>query len=262
MARVNVETRALAEHRFYNLMTILKFNRPETIGLLVLFWHDSQECGVWKGSRQEVEKFIPYPRESRSEIFNALIDQDYISECENNEFLIHGNKKHIEAIENKKNAGSAGGKAKAKKVNEIKASLAHASGVLARGRSALPNTIQYNAVQFSALQNNSIQKKEEYSPERSVERIRAVAAYSSLETVFQERKVTEKIQLRWQAAFPDSEWVVEQINKALAWEDSNPTRRKKNFPAFITRWLTKGWDFRKTEGVQSKRDYSFLKESS
>ena len=84
----------------------------------------------------------------------------------------------------------------------------------------------------------------------------AIACYRSLESVFRERKVSEGIQLRWTEAFPESEWVVEEIRKALVWESATPLRRKKNFAAFISRWLTKGWDFRKTSPAAPKTDWS------
>jgi hypothetical protein len=66
-----------------------------------------------------------------------------------------------------------------------------------------------------------------------------------LQKIFQERGVTEKVQTSWLEAFPDVRWIRGEVLKALSWEESNPQRKKKLFAAFITRWLTKGWDQRK-----------------
>lgn len=97
-------------------------------------------------------------------------------------------------------------------------------------------------------------RREEDSGERfSQTPSAAIPDYSSLSETFLERKVDLKVQRSWAEAFPDREWVVAEIRKALAWELSNPTRRKKNFSAFITRWLTKGWDYRKTESTPVRR---------
>jgi hypothetical protein len=88
--------------------------------------------------------------------------------------------------------------------------------------------------------------KKESSSEHSGECIETALCYFSLDAIFQERKVSRKVQESWIAAFPESEWVCNEIQKALAWEVSNPSRRKKNFASFITRWMTKGWDQRRT----------------
>lgn len=108
MARVNVETRALAEGRFTKLMEDLRMSRAETLGTLVLFWHDSQEQEVWKATKERVKEFVP--DEARAEdVFNALVRRRYVSECPDGEFTIHGNRKHIEAHSELQEAGRRGG---------------------------------------------------------------------------------------------------------------------------------------------------------
>lgn len=78
-------------------------------------------------------------------------------------------------------------------------------------------------------------------------------SFKIIEIDLQKRSVKKEVQQRWLDAFPDAAWIVGEVRKALAWEDANPTRRKKNFGAFITRWLTKGWDYRKT----NKTDFNW-----
>jgi hypothetical protein len=95
-------------------------------------------------------------------------------------------------------------------------------------------------------------KREEESSEGSFEPV--AAAYLNLKSIFLERKVTQAVQSRWLEAFPDSEWVSEQIKTALAWEAAHPARKKKNFAAFITRWLTRGWDQRRVVLQVSKQE--------
>lgn len=88
--------------------------------------------------------------------------------------------------------------------------------------------------------------REEKSTERpQAVRYRATNEYLILDDIFKTRKVSEEVQKSWTVAFPEPQWVITEIRKALSWEASNPRKRKKNFSAFITNWLNKGWDNRK-----------------
>lgn len=171
MARVNVETRALGEHRFATLAEDLSMARYQAIGMLVIFWHDSQERGVWRGSKERIMKFIPLQKSERSECFDALLENEYITRfegSEEDEFVIHGNRKHIEALEERKEAAAEGGRAKARKINQNKESLAHGRDPLPPAKSPLPNSIQSSTKQSNAVQSNSIQKRKERAPSASV----------------------------------------------------------------------------------------------
>ena len=46
-------------------------------------------------------------------------------------------------------------------------------------------------------------------------------------------------------AFPDPAFVVGEARKAVAWEESNPARRKKDFARFLNNWLARAWDSRR-----------------
>lgn len=93
-------------------------------------------------------------------------------------------------------------------------------------------------------------------------RVCSLPCYASLESVFSEREVSEEIQTRWTEAFPDTEWVVEQIRQALAWESAVPNRKKKKFGAFITGWLTRGWDKRRIPNPHvGQNNYAYRREA-
>jgi hypothetical protein len=70
-------------------------------------------------------------------------------------------------------------------------------------------------------------------------------SYLSIHPILLGRRVTQKLSETWEIAFPDSDWVVQQINKAIAWEAANPKRMKKDFGKFMTNWMNKGWDERR-----------------
>lgn len=112
------------------------------------------------------------------------------------------------------------------------------------------NVLESN-ISSTCLEREKERKKEEREEKESCERsfeplAAAFAGDSFFEKTFTERSVTRQVQDSWVEAFPDIQWIRGEIAKALSWEASNPNRRKKNFGAFITRWLTKSWDQRKT----------------
>jgi hypothetical protein len=153
---VNVETRALAEQRFVDLASQLGLSRVETIGMLVIFWHDSQEREIWEGTREEITRFIPVAKKERGVYFDALLENDYISETATEGlFVIRGNRKHVEALGERRDAAAEGGRAKARKIKENKASLALGSEVLPPAKSALPNALQSNTKQSNSEKKES-----------------------------------------------------------------------------------------------------------
>lgn len=79
----------------------------------------------------------------------------------------------------------------------------------------------------------------------------ALAEFDQFSELFKQRGVTLTQQVVLLKAFPDPTWVTQEIHKAVAWELANPTRRKKNFSAFLHRWFTKSWDQRKTTPIQN-----------
>lgn len=59
--------------------------------------------------------------------------------------------------------------------------------------------------------------------------------------------VSVEAQLSWLAAYPESSWIRQEINKAAAWIAVNPKRAPKKYAPFMGNWLSRGWEsFRKT----------------
>ena len=54
-------------------------------------------------------------------------------------------------------------------------------------------------------------------------------------------------------AFPEPNWLMREARKAVAWEEANPTRRKKDFARFLNNWLSRAWDSRKVPGSYQQR---------
>jgi len=79
-------------------------------------------------------------------------------------------------------------------------------------------------------------------PTELVEALKPFDLESKLQTTFIERKVPTETQQAFLDAYPDPKWVAQQVFKALAWEVTNPHKKKKNFPRFLGNWLSRGWD--------------------
>lgn len=75
-----------------------------------------------------------------------------------------------------------------------------------------------------------------------------------------ERGVSLDAQNAWLAAFPEPEWVIGEIRKALSWETADPRRKKKIFSRFMNNWLTKAWDMRRLE-PSGRPNYALKRES-
>lgn len=59
--------------------------------------------------------------------------------------------------------------------------------------------------------------------------------------------VPMRLQESWLSSYPDPAWIKQEINKAASWILSNPKKAPKKFPAFMSSWLSRGWEqFRKT----------------
>jgi len=69
--------------------------------------------------------------------------------------------------------------------------------------------------------------------------------------IFTDRRVKPTVTQSWATAFPDPKWLMGEIRKAIAWENANPARRKKDFGRFMTNWLMKGWDSRRVSPSQA-----------
>ena len=168
MARVNVETRALAERRLEVLMKTLRWRKREALGTLVLLWHDSQEQLISHATKRQVMDWLDAKNDQEAEkILNALVRSGYVDAEPNDIFHIRGNKKHVEAFLDLKVAQIKGGLASAESRKNKKLAQVPLPIDLNTPSSATEvNAKQSNAEQSNSIQNNSIQdnKKKEIKP--------------------------------------------------------------------------------------------------
>lgn len=77
--------------------------------------------------------------------------------------------------------------------------------------------------------------------------------YFEMADVFAQRGVKAKITRSWEEAYPEPQWVMQEIRKALAWETANASRKKKDFGRFMTNWLSRAWDSRRVAPASANR---------
>jgi len=100
-----------------------------------------------------------------------------------------------------------------------------------------PNaTIQYNTIHHSTVQNTT--RSEQPS-------VVFPDGVGELKSLWLERGVKPTQLDAMLSAFPDAAFIKGEALKAVAWEESNPARRKKDFARFLNNWLARAWDSRR-----------------
>lgn len=247
MARVNVEGRALAETRFLHLKREAGLKRLETIGMLVVFWHDSQERLIISGTRKELEKFIYVQPEKIPVVFDAMVNNDYLTDNGDGTYTIRGNKRQVGYLAKKRQAASLGGKATsaAKKKSYKSTSKQHSSSTREP-----TEVLRFDSIRSDSIQSDSSKNKN--TAERSSTSSAPPTAPHSFPPGFEDPVAQEFIVKNgikqtaidaWFRAYQDPAWIQLCVLNAVAWVANNPQRAPKtNYGAFIGKWLARDWE--------------------
>lgn len=253
MARVSIEVRAAAAAK--KLARAMGWTRTDAIGRLYYFWHDSQELEQTHCTFSDIVLWMDIDRDAENDIVPAMIEAGFISE-DGDRFLICGNDKHIENLKQHREAAKRGGQRSGEvralnavkrlpQQNEASASTDRFEKIEAYGSTESQVPVEPSSLQFSAVQFSTIQKEEEGAEgSKNQEPVAVVFGDEDLQGILSERGVKQKQFEAWLKAYPEIVWVTQEIKRAAVWEISNPANKKKNFAAFIARWLAKGWDTR------------------
>ena len=115
------------------------------------------------------------------------------------------------------------------------------------------NTIQYNTIQDST---------EQYTTRSEQSSIVFPDGVSELSELWLARGVKPKQLETMLQAFPDSSFIMGEAKKAVAWEEANPQRRKKDFARFLNNWLARAWDSRRFIPHQKNNNDGELREAT
>ena len=118
----------------------------------------------------------------------------------------------------------------------------------ARGKSL--GVIPATNVTNERNETNVTYERTDIAPSSPSDKLEAIAEFEPIRSILESRKVSVKIQRSWLEAYPDPDWLLSEIRKALSWEIANPKRTKKNFGAFMTNWFSRGWDRRRHEPLK------------
>lgn len=264
MARVNVETRALAESRLRDFMKIMRWRKAQAIGTLVLLWHDSQERLVVKATKKQLISWCDAKNASEGEkIIKALVESEYLSEESDGTFHIRGNEKQVEAQITWKEAQRRGGRAsgETRKNKSLAEVSLQSSEVRTEVNSIQCNAMQDNSSQSNATQDNTIQNAREAEQPDGAPPARAANAASrgpvpelQGDDVISAylADVSKEAQRAWLKAYPGPDWIMSEIKRAHVWITANPQKKPKQFARFFANWFNRAFEsYRK--GIPSRR---------
>lgn len=249
MARVNIEGRALAESRFHHFRTELEMSRSQALGILAIFWHDSQEKLFSEAAKDQLLKFIDAPKAEREKIFSAMVENEYLTDNGKGSFTIHGNRRQIEYLLQKRAAASRGGLAsgesrkKLTKPNTTKHVLKHPR------TSPVCDPIRSEAIRSDPKRSEAEEESGERKPSAAasppaVEHNSFSPLCDPVVTDFLMKNAVKPLSVQlWLRTYPDRAWVEHEILKAIGWVAANPHRAPRSrFVQFLASWLARGWE--------------------
>lgn len=248
MPRINIEDSLLTSKRFEKLMLKLGSKRA-ALGVVVEAWIVAQR--YWKTSDEGIPKSVW----NLEELAQELIDSD-LAEDRGDFIYVRGSKEHFGWLRKCSESGKKGGlKTQGKTPSDPQATL---KGGQASYSSSLSSSSSSSSSRSPSFKNN----KAPSNSSNSSGAIKVLKEFLPVEDAVKERGITEGVQKSWLQAFPDHEWIVSEIRKALAWEATNPKRRKKNFSAFMFKWMNYGWDRRKDITNNRVRNFALERQAA
>lgn len=253
MARINIEDDIKDDDRFIRLTALL--GHDTAIGALVRLWMVGQK--YWKKDKS----LIPHDTWKKQNLNSALLTVGLAEDLPDG-YYVAGAKDHFawlfERVEGGRKGGSKTSDAKRAAAknredkkrenieqNDHKLPQAHTSTHELPQASFSPSP----SFSLSGSSSDSSSKKEgKVAPIKNLIAADFPLELGLISDVLIYRNVKPELAISWLSAFPDSSWIVSEVRKALAWETANPKRFKRNFGAFMTNWMNKGWDQRRHAG--------------
>lgn len=112
MARVSIEDRCFVS--LGPLSDELGWPEARILGHLTYLWHGSQDQLKISGSIKEIRRWSRCEESDVQKFVEALTEFNFLEKISEDEFLIRGNKKHVQNLKTLKKISALGGKARAK----------------------------------------------------------------------------------------------------------------------------------------------------
>jgi hypothetical protein len=254
MARINIEEECFS--RLGRLTDLLGVEAREALGTLAFLWHDSQDILKTHGSLEDILdwcRLTKTPKDTQDLWINSLCKARFLSKVDADLFLIHGNHVQIDNRLKHYEKSKKGADATRKKWEEFRANNEghrKATGTPQAHQGHAPTTLktkQNKTNQNKTNQNTTKQSNEEGGQPNSEELASLVfpPELESCNHLWLARGVKPKQLETMLQAFPDPSFILGEAKKAVAWEEANPQRRKKDFARFLNNWLARAWDSRR-----------------
>lgn len=244
MARVNVESRAFSETRLFKLMKLMNWSRAQTLGALLILWHDSQEQMKEKAEKEEILQWLDTEEPER--FFEALIESKYlVKNCTG--FHICGNAPQVNFLQRQRELGRKGGlasgrtRSKAPNLDQLElTSISEAPEATnienvedsLSSKPSLSHTeaMQCNAKQLYASAYRSV------APSSKAARDKNYDAYSYL---------SEETKQRLFLLYPEQEFIRKEGLLMQNWLEANwvkSPRSASGWSRFVGGWLKRSWE--------------------
>ncbi len=251
MARTNIEETAWS--KFHKIGQNLKVEPLLIAGRFAAMWHESQDEQVESASGDQIAFWMGLGSYSEAKdlihmgvrccLFEALPDDH---------FTIVGNKKHIEAHQQRRGAAAAGGRATKNlhlKLNEQREAecLAEpgpyglAPGLAHEGRMASP--IQFNSIQYKEEEEKKIHSAVVVSPPPRKRKQQPVEFKTAEELKAALAKDSELLD-SWRKIYPDEEFRKREVLRAWEYYRQNGKKRpttEGGWKRAVGSWFEKGW---------------------
>jgi hypothetical protein len=221
VARINIEDKIYRDERFHRLSAFE--GKYKALGLCVTAWDLAHRWYL-----KHPEHLIPLAEWDASEELR-LLEKYGLAERHENGIYVKGSKDECDYLTKRSDAGRKGGlksqenfSSKTKQIEQNQPS---------------------SSSSFSSSNSNS-KNINTYAQSKLIAEVYPSDLLPVSETLA-ERGVKLDLAIQWLALY-SAEFIVREIQSAIAWELSNPKKAKKNFSRFMTGWLSRGWLKNKT----------------
>lgn len=254
MARLNIEEECFA--RLSRLVDFVGCEAREALGTLAFLWHDSQDILKTHGTFDEVVDWCRLNKctqETQIKWVTALCKSRFLTETDDGLFLIHGNETQIDNRLKHYEKSKKGADATRRKWEQFRSNREGHRPTTGTPQArhghapTTPKTKQNKTNQNKANQTTTRQDNEgvvQPNPSGLTSLEFPVEVNGCVE-LWQSRGVKPNQLSAMLQAFPEPAFIMGEARKAVAWEEANPARRKKDFARFLNNWLARAWDSRR-----------------
>jgi hypothetical protein len=113
MAQLRMDYKEVNSRRLTRFSVMARVSKAEAIGLLLLFWHDTEHEGVLRETREVLAQYVTASPADCDNIIGCMIASGYLIEEAEMTYFIEGNAERIGKLEANREKGRHGARVKA-----------------------------------------------------------------------------------------------------------------------------------------------------